>query len=100
MLTITEIQKRVTPILREYDVKEAFLFGSYARGEATENSDVDIRVDKGHSKKLTGFAMGGFYLDLKEALGCELDLLTSIPKGELSKAFIANLKKDEVKIYG
>ena len=102
MLTIEEIKERVTPVLKAYDVKAAYLFGSYARGDATENSDVDIRVDSGNSPKLRGWAYGGLYLDLKEALDCELDLLTCLPKNDkpLSKYFLANLKKDEVQIYG
>ena len=102
MLTIEEIKKRITPVLKAYDVKSAYLFGSYARGEATDDSDVDIRVDSGNSPKLRGWAEGGFYLDLKEALGCNIDLLTCVPKNDdpLSKYFLANLKKDEVKIYG
>ena len=82
MLTIPEIKERLTPVLKEYDVKEAFLFGSYARGEATEKSDVDIRVDSGESKKLRSlFSESGFYLKLKEALGCEIDLITCLPHG-------------------
>jgi predicted nucleotidyltransferase len=101
MLTIPEIKERLTPVLKEYDVKEAFLFGSYARGEATEKSDVDIRVDSGESKKLRSlFSESGFYLKLKEALGCEIDLITCLPHGPLSEQFRDNLKREEVKIYG
>ena len=99
MLTIPEIKRRITPVLEAYDVKSAFLFGSYARGDATDESDVDIRIDRGDSKKLSGFSIGGFYLDIKEALGCEVDLLTKVPKGLLSDSFNANLKKDEVLLY-
>ena len=101
MFTITDIQHRVSPILQRYEVKEAYLFGSYARGEATEYSDIDIRIDKGNSKKLRSlFDVSGLRLDLIDALGHEVDLLTSLPYGPLSEKFIANLKKDEVKIYG
>ena len=37
--TIEEIKDKVTPIAQKYGVKRISLFGSYARGEATENSD-------------------------------------------------------------
>lgn len=100
MLTIPEIQERISPVLRNYDVKEAFLFGSYARGDATKDSDIDIRVDKGDSQKLKSLIdESGFYLDLKEALGCEIDLITNMPSGPLSQYFVDNLKRDEVRIY-
>jgi predicted nucleotidyltransferase len=42
---IDEIRRRLEPVFRENDVRSAILFGSYAKGEATEKSDVDICVD-------------------------------------------------------
>lgn len=100
MLTVPEIKRRITPILKEYGVKTAYLFGSYARGEATEASDVDLRIDRGNSPKLKGlFGVSGFRLDLVDALGHEVDLLTCLPRGPLSETFIANLKRDEVLLY-
>ncbi|EPM6859082.1 nucleotidyltransferase family protein [Enterococcus faecalis] len=43
--TISDIQKLCTPIFLEWEIKKAFLFGSYARNEATETSDIDILID-------------------------------------------------------
>jgi predicted nucleotidyltransferase len=43
--TISDIQKLCTPIFLEWKIKKAFLFGSYARNEATETSDLDILID-------------------------------------------------------
>ncbi len=100
MLTIPEIKRRIMPILKNYDVKKAYLFGSYARGEATEASDVDLLIDRGDSKKLKGlFGVSGFRLDLVDALGREVDLLTCMPQGPLSKQFAASVKRDEVLLY-
>ena len=45
LYTVEEIKKLVRPILLGTPVKKAFLFGSYARGDATESSDVDIIID-------------------------------------------------------
>ena len=44
ILTMDEIRERVRPICEAYKVKKLFLFGSYARGEATEESDVDFHI--------------------------------------------------------
>lgn len=101
MLTIEEIKAKVFPVMASYDVKEAFLFGSYARGEATEKSDVDLRIDRGQSKKIQGlFDVSGLRLELIDALGKDVDLITCLPRGPLAEYFIENIKRDEVKIYG
>ena len=90
MLTIEEIKKIVTPICERYGVDKVCLFGSYARGEADDLSDVDLLVDGG---KLVGFEWGGFYADVQEALGVELDVLSR--RGTRQK-FLDKIAKDEV----
>lgn len=92
MLTISVIRNIISPICQQYGVKAAYLFGSYARGEATEKSDVDIRIELGRIKSL--FTLGGFYVDIKEALRVEVDVITEIPKG-----FEEELMRDEVVLY-
>lgn len=96
MLTIDEIKNAVTPICEHYGVNKLWLFGSYARGEADDKSDVDLLVDKGDSKKVRGFAFFGFYGDLERALGVKTDLLTTIGAG---KKFLNAISKDEVLLY-
>ena len=44
-LSINDIKTKITSICKNYGVAQAYLFGSYTRGEATENSGVDIRND-------------------------------------------------------
>lgn len=44
-LSITGIKNKITPICKSYDIAQAYLLGFYARGEATEDSDMDIRND-------------------------------------------------------
>jgi predicted nucleotidyltransferase len=51
--TIEELKKRIEPVATKYNLPAVYLFGSYAKGEATEDSDVDILVDK----EGTGFPM-------------------------------------------
>ena len=44
--TLEEIKAIASPIARRYDIAALYLFGSYARGEATPASDLDFRVDR------------------------------------------------------
>lgn len=93
MLNIASIKEAVSPICEEYGVDRLFLFGSYARNEAKEGSDVDLRVDRG---SLTGFAYGGFYGDVQRALGVPTDILTT---EQLNTDFLHAIQKDEVLLY-
>ncbi len=45
--TIKEISKRIAPVAEKYHLPAVYLFGSYSRNEATENSDVDILTEQG-----------------------------------------------------
>ena len=73
--TIDEITRRITPVARKYNLPAVYLFGSYARGDATPDSDVDLLVDTSGSK-LRGLDFGGLYNDLQSALGLSVDLVT------------------------
>lgn len=94
ILTLEQIRDISVPIAASYGVKKLSLFGSYARGEATEDSDVDLLVDRGG--RVSGWAMGGLYIDLCEALGKELDLVTT---GSQDHAFLERIRDDEVMLY-
>ena len=93
MLSIPMIRERITPVCKKYPIRKAYLFGSYARGDATEKSDVDLRIE-GDIKSF--FMLGGISSALEDALVMEIDLLSKIPDSEMFKA---NLKKDEVLLY-
>ena len=43
--SIDEISRRVAPVAKSYGLPAVYLFGSYARGEATPESDIDLLVD-------------------------------------------------------
>lgn len=93
MLSIPRIRECIAPVCKKYPIRRAYLFGSYARGNATEKSDVDLRIE-GDIKSF--FMLGGIYSELSDALDTELDLLSRLPDSE---AFKENLKKDEVLLY-
>ena len=93
-VTIEEIKAIVEPIARKYGVERVYLFGSYARGDVTENSDVDLRVDKGSLKGM--FALCGLYTEIEEALQIKVDVLTT---GSLEDDFLRKIQKEEVLLY-
>ena len=69
--TIGDIKKIVGEIAEQYGAERIYLFGSYARGEEREDSDIDLHVYKGD---IRGFKIGGFYADLEEKLENKIDL--------------------------
>lgn len=72
MLTRGDIEKAVADVAPKYGAVRVRLFGSHARGEANESSDVDLVVD---FEKPIGFSLGGMFLDLEERLGCDVDIV-------------------------
>jgi predicted nucleotidyltransferase len=92
--TIDEIRKKAAPIAARYGVDSLYLFGSYARGAADVNSDLDFRVDSGRIRDL--FELGGLYSDLESALQTKIDVVMT--EG-LSDEFLREIRRDEVLIY-
>jgi len=93
--TIEEIKAIVEPIARKYGVERVYLFGSYARGDVNENSDIDLRVDKGTLKGM--FALCELYTEIEEALKIKVDVLTT---GSLEDEFLHKIQQEEVLLYG
>jgi hypothetical protein len=62
--TIEEIKAIVEPIARKYGVARVYLFGSYARGDVIENSDVDFR---GSTPSATAFGPFACLSTLKDS---------------------------------
>lgn len=101
--TIDEIKELVAPVAKKYNLEKVYLFGSYARGEATENSDVDLRID-GDRDIHSLFELSGLFLDLQDALKKPIDLITTSALRQdmndpLTQKFVAAIQKDEKLIY-
>ena len=92
--TIEEIRALVAPIAQAYGVERIYLFGSYARGEATPESDLDFRIDRGRARSL--FKLGGLYNAFTDALHKPVDLLTT---DSLDMNFRNEISPEEVMIY-
>ena len=77
----------------QYGAQRIYLFGSCARGDMTDSSDIDLRIDKGNIK---GFQLAGLLLDLEDSLGRPVDL---IPTTSLDQRFLDSIRDDEVLLY-
>ena len=77
-------------------IKKGYLFGSYARGEETAKSDIDIRLEA--DRGLTLIDVGNLRLDIVEATGKDVDLLVVRPEN-MDPSFYNNIRKDEICIY-
>lgn len=102
--TLDELRERIAPIARKYQIPAVYLFGSYARNEASDNSDVDILIDREGSTIRGMFDMGGLYAELQSSIGKNVDLVTlqSLKqKSTLERTpwFVENLQKEMVRLY-
>jgi predicted nucleotidyltransferase len=95
--SVDQIKEKITPVAQSYGVKRVMLFGSYARGEATEDSDIDFHIEAGDIKDL--FALAGFRLDLEDALNKKVDVVTT-GGIQLDKRLYERIKGEEVTLYG
>ena len=91
--TVEQIAQRILPVAQKYGLKAVYLFGSYARGDMTDSSDIDLRIDKGD---IRGFQLAGFLLDLEDTLGVPVDL---VPTTSLNQRFLDSIRDDEVLLY-
>ncbi len=102
--SITEIQKIALPIIKKYNIPAAYLFGSYARGDATENSDLDFLVDTTGTQLTSLLRLGELYCDLQNAFNKPIDLITMrsvLQEGttESDKNFTETVMRERVKLY-
>ena len=102
--TIDELRSKILPIVQEYQIHTVYLFGSYARGTATENSDVDILIDTDGSCVNDLLMLGGLYSDLEDALQKSIDLVTvasiSQPTSKRSQLhFRENMLRERIPLY-
>ena len=71
ILTVDKIKKLLIPILEKHNIRYCYLFGSYARGDAKENSDIDLLVDT----DITGMDFFRLVETIRKALHKKIDLL-------------------------
>ena len=94
VLSIKEIKERIKPIIKKHQIKDVYLFGSYSRGEANENSDVDIYCDKGDLRTL--YDEVDLIDEFENALGKKVDLVTI--GSRMQDFFKQQIEEDMIKI--
>lgn len=70
---IIKIQKKIAPILKEYNITKAGIFGSYARGDFKRQSDVDILIEL--DEKYSLYDLIGIKQRLEKVLRKKVDLV-------------------------
>ncbi len=100
---ITQIKELTKPIFEKYGVEKAYVFGSYARGDYNENSDIDIIIVAKNIRSL--LIIGAILEALKQVLKKEVDLIEEEcfeedEMDELEQQFFDTIKKERVMIYG
>lgn len=94
ILTIGDIKKAVEKIAPEYKITKATLFGSRARGNFREDSDVDLIIEFAEDKIVTLFDLAGVMIDLEEIFGLKVDVI----HGPKKDSWMIEIDK-EIEIY-
>ncbi|MCI9586016.1 MAG: nucleotidyltransferase domain-containing protein [Bacilli bacterium] len=94
--TIEEIKEKTEKILKEYNVKKAILFGSYAKNIPTKKSDIDLVIDS--EGQLLNINFYGLLEDLIECLNKKVDLfeISEIQKNDI---LLNSISKEGIVIY-
>lgn len=94
-MQITRIQQTILPILQKHHITKAGIFGSFAKAEANEASDVDILIELGTEISLLDFV--GIKLELEDILQRAVDL---VEYQSLKPALREQILNEEIRIYG
>ena len=93
--SLRQLENIISPIARRFGVEKVSVFGSYSRGEADDQSDVDLLIEKGGLRSL--FQLSGFRLELEDALRLPVDLVTTESS---DREFLDRIAKESVVLYG
>ena len=90
--SLEEVKKLAIPILKAHKIKKAAVFGSFARGDFDDKSDVDILIEPPEGFSL--FDLAGLHLDLEDTLGRKVDVVVYNSINPLIRDRVMREKKD------
>ena len=90
---LREKREDILRIAAQYGASNVRVFGSVARGEADEQSDIDLLVDLERGRSL--FDLAGLLVDLEDLLGCNIDV---VPEDSLRERIRGRVLKEAVKL--
>ena len=93
--TIEDLRRIITPIAQAHGLRSVSLFGSYSKGTARRDSDVDLKIEKGGVMSL--FQLSSLRLEMEDALKVPVDLVTN---DSSDHEFLNLIAKDELLLYG
>ncbi|MBQ8177616.1 MAG: nucleotidyltransferase domain-containing protein [Clostridia bacterium] len=95
VLSQKQIKAICNKVFKKYPIDYCYLFGSYAKGKATDGSDVDLLV----STKLKGLKFFGLVEDLRLALNKRVDVL-NVEQLKGNYELVTEILSEGIKIYG
>jgi len=95
-MSYSQMAQQIADYLKTQPVKKAWLFGSFARGEETPESDVDVLVEFDRSQPIGLFRYAQMHLDMEDLLGRKVDL---VEDGMLRPAAALTANRDKRIIY-
>ncbi len=95
ILTISDIISIIKPLAEKYHISEVYIFGSYARGEADGDSDVDVLAVGGEN--FTASDIFCFGEELRIAFGKDVDAY-EIREINIGSKFYNEVMKDRIKV--
>ena len=94
IFSLNEICDISIPIAEKYGVSKLYIFGSYARKDASGDSDIDLLIDKGNIRNLLDYF--AFISDLEDSFGKHVDVVTMTCN---DKEFVKKAEKEAILIY-
>ena len=102
--SLNQIKDKIIPAAQKFELAGVFLFGSYARNEALDDSDVDLLIDRTNSKIRSLIDLGELYTQLGESLNKEIDLVTTSALSDADESVSVkelknNILKERILLY-
>lgn len=95
IMAIDDIKQEANPVFQKYGVKSASVFGSFARGEENDSSDIDLMVEPSDTMDLVEYS--AMREDLSARLNRNVDMVTS---RSVNARLLPLIMQDMKKIYG